>query len=606
MAHPFYAVPPLLLPPVTAALPTVETLSQYEAVQLYIERALLMQPAFQVTNRNAPAIAQICHRLDGIPLALELAAARVKALPVEKIAERLEDRFRLLNRGNRTALPHHQTLRALVDWRYDLLSEPERVLLRRLAIFGGGWTLEAAESSCSGAHAGVLSDDGLMTTAVPLLVELAAEDVLALLTRLVEKSLVIFDEQAPPRYRLLETIRQYAAEKLTVAQETQALGAAHFQFFAALVTEAEPLFNRGQRAAYSARLAPEQDNLRAALTWAQAHDLEAALQLAGRLRWFWLYNGHLVEARTWYSRLLTPTPLAPPAVTYGRGLALLGAGLIDLFFGALRQGVEWLSQSRAIWEQVEYPAGLSEAIGMQSFGLGHLGEFTQLCTLLTQSETQLRRAVEPVVLAYALSFWGWALSFVEPDSPRSQTLQEEALAVALQWQDDIALPLVYLNLGHCAIARCDYATTRRHYTALVACQRQSGMMWMLGISIARTQLEPADFEQAWTAGQTLTLDGALALVQLSVNDLVAVPPTPAPTPAAPKPTGKRQRLGLSARECEVAVQIAQGHSNRAIAAALVLSERTVENHVANILNKLGFTNRSQIAAWVVAQGVAKP
>lgn len=725
-----YAVPPLLLPPVTGALPAVGTLSQYEAVQLFIERALLIQPAFQVTMLNAPAIAQICHRLDGIPLALELAAARIKALPVEKIAERLEDRFRLLNSGNRTGLPHHQTLRSLVDWSYDLLSDAERVLLRRLAIFAGGWTLEAAESICSGERAGALAGGPIATTS-PTFVELPAEDVLELLTRLVEKSLVIFDEQATPRYRLLETIRQYASEKLAAAQETQALGAAHFHFFAALVTEAEPLFTHGQRTAHSARLAPEQDNLRVALTWAQVHDLEAALQLAGRLRWFWLYHGYLVEARTWYSRLLTAAPasLAPPTATIGRGLALLGAGLIDLFFGALRQGVEWLTQSRATWEQVAYPAGLSEAIGMQAFGLGHLGEFTQLCTLLTQSETQLRRAAEPLVLAYALSFWGWALSFVEPDSPRSQTLQEEALAVAMQWQDDIALPMVYLNLGHCAIARGDYATARRHYAALVACQRQSGMAWMLGISIviladvmmlqedyaaarplfeeaimltrangrqfdrayslarladltirqgdlagailhleaslalyrtvdwpdtfihcvlgyaelrlaqgqaalavralacaplrespypqdrivhqqllamARTQLAPTDFEQAWTAGQTLTLDDALALVQLTVDDLAPAPPTPIPTPATPKPTGKRQRLGLSARECEVAVQIAQGYSNRAIATALVLSERTVENHVANILNKLGFTNRSQIAAWVVAQGLAKP
>ena len=726
-----YAVPPLLLPPVTGALPAIETLSQYEAVQLFIERALLMQPSFQVTMLNAPAIAQICHRLDGIPLALELAAARIKALPVEKIAERLEDRFRLLNSGNRTALPHHQTLRALVDWSYDLLSDAERVLLRRLAIFAGGWTLEAAESICSGAFAGDLSDSGPLATTSPTFVELPVENVLELLTRLVEKSLVIFDEQATPRYRLLETIRQYASEKLAAAQETQALGAAHFHFFAALVTAAEPLFTHGQRTAYSARLAPEHDNLRVALTWAQVHDLEAAWQLAGRLRWFWLYHGYLVEARTWYSRLLTavPAPLAPPTATIGRGLALLGAGLIDLFFGTLRQGVEWLTQSRAIWEQVAYPAGLSEAIGMQAFGLGHLGEFTQLCTLLTQSETQFRRAAEPLVLAYALSFWGWALSFVEPDSPRSQTLQEEALAVAMQWQDDIALPMVYLNLGHCAIARGDYVTTRRHYAALVACQRQGGLMWMLGISIvvladvmmlqedyaaarplfeeaitltrasgrqfdrayslarladltirqgdlagaiphleaslalyrtvdwpdtfihcvlgytelrlaqgqaalavralacaplrespypqdrivhqqllamARTQLEPTDFEPAWMAGQTLTLDEALALVQLRVDDLAPVSPTPIPTPAGPKPTGKRQRLGLSAREREVAVQIAQGHSNRAIATTLVLSERTVENHVANILNKLGFTNRSQIAAWVVAQGLAKP
>ncbi|MFN8488226.1 MAG: LuxR C-terminal-related transcriptional regulator [Caldilineaceae bacterium] len=730
-----YAVPPLLLPPLTPIPPPVETLSQYEAVRLFIERARLVQPSFQVTNLNAPAIAQICHRLDGIPLALELAAARLKALPVEKIAERLEDRFRLLTSGNRTALPHHQTLRALVDWSYDLLSEPERVLLRRLAVFAGGWTLEAAEAICGEALPQGAGWRGTQTweAAVPALglAGLDAHDVLDLLARLVEKSLVVLDKQASAfRYHLLETIRQYAYEKLTTAQESSALSAQHFHFFAALLTEAEPWFNRGRRAAWMEHLAPEQDNLRAALAWAQMHDPEAALQMAGRLRWFWFFNGHLVEAHTWYSRLLTPTPppVTPPAATYGRGLALLGAGLIDLFLGAHGQGVEWLKQSMAIWQQLDQPAGLSEAVGLQAYGLGHLGEFTQLCTLMTQHEALLRRVADPLVLAYALSFWGWALSFVQPDSPHSQALQEEALALGQQWQDAVVLGLVYLNLGRCTFAQRDYAATRRYFEAVLASQHRGGLPWMLGLATvlladvimlqgdyaaarplfdealavmraagqqmylayslarlahltikqgdlagaiphleaslalyralgvpdtfihcvlgyaelrlaqghaaltvrvlacatlrqspfpqdriihqqildgARAQLTPPAFEQAWAAGQGLTLDDALALAQIPVESVAPASPTPAPAPTPPKSTGRRQTLGLSTREGEVAVLIAQGHSNRTIATTLVLSERTVENHVANILNKLGFTSRSQIAAWVVAQGLAK-
>jgi predicted ATPase len=204
-------------------------LLQYAAVRLFVERAAAAKPGFTLNDSNAPVVAQVCARLDGIPLAIELAAARVRALPVEQIAARLDDRFRLLTGGSRTALPRQQTLRALIDWSHALLTEPERVLLRRLSVFAGGWTLEAAEV--------VTKDEGKRMkdetdSFHPSAFILHPSDVFDLLTRLVEKSLVNLDEQAAePRYVMLETIRQYARDKLLESDEGESLRDAHLSYF---------------------------------------------------------------------------------------------------------------------------------------------------------------------------------------------------------------------------------------------------------------------------------------------------------------------------------------------------------------------------------------
>ena len=204
-------VPSLSLPDIKQ-LPPIEALTQYEAVRLFIDRATLAQPHFMVTRDTAPAIAQICSRLDGIPLAIELATVRVKALSVDQISERLDDRFRLLTGGSRTALPRHQTLRAAIDWSYNLLSDPERILFRRLAVFAGGWRLDTAEQVCA--------------------VEADELDVCDLLGHLVDKSLVIMDDSAGEvRYRMLETTRQYAQEKLLASGEGEGLRKRHRDWY---------------------------------------------------------------------------------------------------------------------------------------------------------------------------------------------------------------------------------------------------------------------------------------------------------------------------------------------------------------------------------------
>jgi non-specific serine/threonine protein kinase len=215
-------VPSLSLPDPTRAI-GVEQLSQYEAVQLFIERAILIQPHFTITKENAPAVAQICYRLDGIPLAIELAAARVRGLSVEQIAARLDDRFRLLTGGSRTALPRQRTLQAAIDWSYKLLDEEESRLLRRLSVFAGGWTLEAAEQVCAGD-------------------ELESDQILDLLLHLVDKSLVVAKTgEIPPRYSMLETIRQYAKERLDDSGEANSVRDRHLEYFCSLAEQARPL-----------------------------------------------------------------------------------------------------------------------------------------------------------------------------------------------------------------------------------------------------------------------------------------------------------------------------------------------------------------------------
>ena len=243
-----YPLPALSAPDMRTAN-TLEALMHYEAVRLFIDRALQAKPAFRMTDQNAGAVAALCHRLDGIPLALELAAARVRVLSVEKIAERLSDRFRLLTGGDQTAVPRQQTLRACIGWSYDLLAEPERALLRRLAVFAGGWAIEAAEAVGTGA-------------------DTDTSGVLDLLARLVEKSLVALDAKGE-RYLLLETVREYARERLLESGEQADARRRHAEYCLALAREAEPFTRGGPKQKWWLDLLEvEHDNLRAALTWA--------------------------------------------------------------------------------------------------------------------------------------------------------------------------------------------------------------------------------------------------------------------------------------------------------------------------------------------------
>jgi len=274
-----WRVPPFSLPN-PRDLPPIGNFTQYEAVLLFIDRAVSSLPSFTVTIQNAPAVAQVCHRLDGMPLAIELAAARVGMLRVEQIAARLNDRFGLLTGGSRTALPRHQTLQATMDWSYDLLSETERALLGCLAVFVSGWTLEAAEAVCAG--------NGIEESAV-----------LELLTQLVNKSWVIAQREPSQetRYHLLETMREYALAKLAESgvQTVAALRRRHADFFLALAEKARSRPASAERGVWWAQLAVEHDNIRAVLDWAFESTHDIGLRLAEALPPYWLRGVYLSQ-----------------------------------------------------------------------------------------------------------------------------------------------------------------------------------------------------------------------------------------------------------------------------------------------------------------------
>ena len=326
-----YYVPTLTVPQMDAEF-SLETLKESEAVRVFLDRAAMVRPAFKLTKANALAIAQICRRLDGIPLAIELAAARVKGLNVEQIAARLDDRFNLLNTGNRTAMPRHQTLRATIDWSYNLLSEKERILLSRLSVFAGGWTVESATEVC-------------------LLIQLEERDVLNLLLNLSDKSLVIAEEQeSETRYRLLETIREYALEKLAESGEERLVRNRHVDFFITLAEEAEQKYRTREQLLWFGAMEKERDNFRAALDYViRARQPEVALHLISAAFWLWFFRGPWSEGDIWTEAALTQ---APEQRTPALAKTLMAHGLFHFAQSNHAAAQSMLEKSLSIWREL--------------------------------------------------------------------------------------------------------------------------------------------------------------------------------------------------------------------------------------------------------------
>ena len=329
---------PSLSVPDPQHLPPLDRFKEYDAVRLFIDRVVASDPQFAVTTNNAPAVAQVCHRLDGIPLALELAAARVKVLAVEQIATRLDDRFRLLTAGSRTAVLRQQTLRATMDWSFDLLSQEERALLRRRSVFAGGWSLEAAEAICSG--------NGV-----------AASDTLDLLTQLVNKSLVIAETQGgEARYRLLETVRQYGRDRLLKSKKLETMRDRHLNFFLNLAEKAEPHLEGGEQAVWLNRLGAEHDNLRGALEWSIHGAPGKGLRLAVALGKFWLVRGHFTEGRGWLEEALESSTRGSVAL---RAKAFNWAGLMAVRQVDYAAARSFHGKSLAIYREVRDKRGIA-------------------------------------------------------------------------------------------------------------------------------------------------------------------------------------------------------------------------------------------------------
>jgi predicted ATPase/class 3 adenylate cyclase len=426
-----YPVPALAVPDAGTSA-TLPAITQYEAVLLFVDRAAAAKPAFQLTEQNVAAVAEICQRLDGIPLALELAAARVRSLSVETIAARLTDRFRLLAGGSRTAMPRQQTLRALIDWSYDLLTEGERALLRRLAVFAGGWTLEGAEAVGAGG-------------------DIAQGDVLDLLSNLVEKSLVTMEAEGE-RYRLVETVRQYAQERLDEGVETGATRSRHLAFYLALAERASPELVGPEQGMWLARLDLEGENLLAAHAWCDHAEggAELGLRLVFAVKLYMIYRGLLALLHR-----ATVHALARPgaeARSLARCRALHAAGQLGFLMGGYDEARGYLEESLSIARErgdMGRVGIVLEELGAVYSGQGDLTAARRHLEEALSLALELGNKREVSASANALA----QLHRMQGDLDAAEPLYEQMLMLARELDDRESIAIGLLNLAMVAIAR---------------------------------------------------------------------------------------------------------------------------------------------------------
>jgi non-specific serine/threonine protein kinase len=466
-----WLVPSLSLPDVKVHV-TVKVLSKIESVRLFIERATVIQPQFSLTDQNANAVVQICRRLSGMPLAIELAAARVKMMTVEEIASRLDDRFSLLTSGNRSALPRQQTLRATIDWSHDLLSEAERVLFRRLAVFAGGFTLHAAEAICSQK-------------------ELERSDVLDLLGRLVDKSLVVVDAASrETRYRLLETIREYGFEKLKDAGEETLVRDHHLEFFMRLAVETEPHLYAPEQAEWFARTDAEIDNLRAALDWSitgteeNEMRIRNGLQLVGILSWFW-EKGYRYEFSERLKNMLSHKTAGTQ--TIARARALTAAGFLHWGLGNFVEARPYLVEALEIARNHEDKLTLGWALVHLGIVVSALEEYDLAQSLLEEcvAITKGFRNVGKTVAGMALSFLG-DIYVVRNEEVHAREVYEEGIKLLRETNNSNNLAYSVRRLGYLALKEADYERANVLFRESLIRNQELGHQ--IGIAAAMTGL----------------------------------------------------------------------------------------------------------------------
>jgi predicted ATPase len=403
-----YRVPSLTVPGTNETL-TPETVSSYEGVRLFVERAKLVRPNFDLTAENASSIASICARLDGMPLAIELAAPRLRSMSVEELSERLDQRFAFLTDGSPAALPRHRTLRSMIDWSHDLLTDLERAVLRRISVFAGGWTLAAAEDVC-------IDDD------------IEKSDIIGLLTSLVDKNLIVTEEHdGTTRYRMLETIRQYALDRVREAGEEAQWRDRHFAWVLALAEESfEPLTGPDQ-GLWLDRMARELDNFRAALGWAIERKLSDALRIAPNLSRWWVRRAHASEAREWFSRLLDVIP--GDQAKLDRARALGAVGNLALNEGDHDEAERLTRESLALYRKLDDPRRLASV--QTNLALLELarGRYAEAEPLLVECATLARGLGDAHLLAVNLGNLSIAVRALG-DGDKAAALLEESLALA--------------------------------------------------------------------------------------------------------------------------------------------------------------------------------
>jgi predicted ATPase/DNA-binding SARP family transcriptional activator len=397
-----WQVPPLSFPD-PQRTPAVEELSGYESTTLFVERARQRDPAFTLTAQNSPTMAKICQKLEGIPLAVELAAARMGVLSADQLAERLEGSIRLLAAGERNQDPRHQTLRRTLDWSYELLSEPEQRLFERLSVFAGGWTLEAAEAVGAGD-------------------EIEEEHVLDLLSLLIDKSLVVSElvEEGAPRCRMLEPIKQYAREKLEESrEEAETVKRRHATFFLALAEEAELELRGPRQGEWLERLEGEHNNLRAALSWMlEGREIELVLRLGGALGEFWHLRGHLGEGRRWLEEALAKGTAVQELV---RAKALARAGYIAWEQGDYERSIALSEESLALSREVGDARSAAAALYTLGWAAMFGNELEQASALIEEAVTLQRAAGDTVGVARSLLILGFVAN-AQRDYERAMAL----------------------------------------------------------------------------------------------------------------------------------------------------------------------------------------
>jgi predicted ATPase/class 3 adenylate cyclase len=428
-----FPVPPLELPDI-GRLPEVEALAQYEAVRLFIERARAVKPDFAVTNENAPAVAEICTRLDGLPLAIELAAARIRLLSPRAMLARLSNRLKLLTGGARNLPERQRTLRGAIEWSHSLLTPEEQTLFARLAAFSGGRTLEAIETVCD--------PDG----------ELDAFDGVE---SLLEKSL-LRQEEGPdeePRFVMLETIHEYATEKLKESGEYQELRASHAAYFVALAEVAAPEIEGPDQVSWMDRLEAEHDNLRAALSWSlETKDAESALRIGGALWWFWVVRGHPNESRRWLAAGLSGGEAAPSSV---RARALLAAGDLALRQGDYTRAVEDLQESLALYREAKDRRGEAYALSILGWIASERDDLERARELLKESLALSRAAGTARDVSVVLNAVA-TLELYRGEYELAATIAEEGLSLAREAGDVRSIAIYTINLALTAPVTGEY------------------------------------------------------------------------------------------------------------------------------------------------------
>ncbi|WP_344592007.1 ATP-binding protein [Actinomadura vinacea] len=606
-------VPPLSLPDRDGP-PPPDQVARYDSVRLFTERAAQVQPGFAVDRDNCATVSDVCWQLEGIPLAIELAAVRLRVLSLGQLREGLRDRYRLLTAGWHDMPPRQRTLRALIDWSFQLCSASERTMWARVSVFRGGFDLDAAAAVCSG-------------RGVPV------EDVLDLVSSLIDKSVLLREEHRGwTRYRMLETLREYGAAVLAESGETDAVLRRHRDYYQQLAQQvSEAIFGPDQLTWFT-RLRLDHANLRVAMESCLADPAQAdtVLRVAAGLRSYWLVTGYLSEGRRWLDQALA----VDTRPTRTRAMALWVDAWLALMQGDLDTARPLLKESEELARQLRDKvagAWAAQLTGYAAMGAGELAEADSryrealplhraagddlgiLCTLdrmavlaaltgntaagvpyceeaLALCEARGERFNRAVML-WVLSLLYWR----QGDTPGARAAATDSIRLALPFDDPIALARAVEVLAWIAAdEHPEQAATL--LGALDRLWRSFGGALFLYLrryheaceARVHEALGPAGYRTAYERGVQLPDDRLLALVLGE-----EAPPAPAAT--------EESAAVLTPREWQIAELITQGLSNKQIAARLVIAPRTAEGHVEHILTKLGFTSRAQIAAWAVGQ-----